>query len=82
MNIPSELNDIQPRATQLWNCDEYGFDTNGKLNMLVCTYKLFPGEIMWKVQTGEWAPFWLQLLFFIRDDGKCFMSPIIVHQAK
>ena len=53
MNIPSELNDIQPRATQLWNCDEYGFDTNGKLNMLVCTYKLFPGEIMWKVQTGE-----------------------------
>ena len=21
--IPSDLNDIQPRATQVWNCDEF-----------------------------------------------------------
>ena len=30
MNIPSDLNTIQPRATQVWNCDEIGFSTNGR----------------------------------------------------
>ena len=25
---PSDLNDIQPRATQVWNCDKVGFDSN------------------------------------------------------
>ena len=30
MIIPYDINDIQPRATQLCNCDEIGFDTNGR----------------------------------------------------
>ena len=25
-----DLHHIQPRATQVWNCDEIGFDPNGK----------------------------------------------------
>ena len=29
MNITSNLNYIQPISTQVWNCDEIGFDTNG-----------------------------------------------------
>ena len=29
MNIPSGLNNIQPRSTQVWNCDKIGFDSNG-----------------------------------------------------
>ena len=50
---PPDLHQIQPRATQVWNCDEIGFDPNGKWRKVVCTYKYFQGERMWKVQTGE-----------------------------
>ena len=66
----------------MWNCDEIGFDPNGKLHKVVCTYKLFQGERMWKVQTGERAPLWCILLVFTRADGQCFMPPIAVRQAK
>ena len=37
---------------------------------------------MWKVQTGERAPFWCTLLVFTQSDGQCFMPPIIMHKAK
>ena len=70
MNIPSEINDIQPRVTQVWNFDEVGIDPNGKCDRVVCTYKFFPGEIMRKVKTGEQATLWCTLLVFTRDDGK------------
>ena len=82
MIIPSDLNDTQPRATQVRNYDEIKFDPNIRWIKVICTYKLFQGELMWKVQTGEQAPFWCTLLLFTRYDGKCFMPPIILHQAK
>ena len=82
MIIPTDINDVQPRAMQVWSCDEMWLDTNGRWNKVVYTYKLFQGEWMWKVQTGEQAPFWFTLLVFTWADGKCFMPPIIVHQAK
>ena len=56
MSIPSDLNYIQTRATQVWNFDEIGFDPNVRCNKVTCTYKLFQGEQMWKVKTGERAP--------------------------
>ena len=28
MIIPSDINDFQERSTQVWNCDEIGFDPN------------------------------------------------------
>ena len=34
------------------------------------------------MKTEERAPFWCTLLIFTRADGKRFMPPIIVHQAK
>ena len=37
---------------------------------------------MWKVKTGEQAPFWCMLLVFTQADLQCFMPPIIVCQAK
>ena len=37
---------------------------------------------MWKVQTGESAPFWCTLLVFIWAYGQCLMTPVIFHQAK
>ena len=55
--IPSDINDIQTRSTQLWNCDEVGFDPKGRWSKVICTYKFFQGEKNWKVQTGEQAPF-------------------------
>ena len=66
--IPSDINDIQPRATQLWNCNEVGFDPNGMWHKVICAYKLFQGELMWKVKTGERAPLWCTLLVFARAD--------------
>ena len=80
--IPSYLNDIQPRATQVWNCGEVGFDPNERWIKVICTYKFCQGELMWKVQNGERASSWCTLLVFTQADGKCFMPPIIVHQAK
>ena len=50
--FPPNLHQIQPRETQVWNCDKIGLDPNGKWRKVVCTYKYFQGEIMWKVQTG------------------------------
>ena len=52
MIIPSDINDIHPRATQVWNCDEVGFDPNGIWSKVICTYKFFQGVWMWKVKTG------------------------------
>ena len=79
---PPNLHQIQPKATQVWKCDEIGFDPNSKCHKVVCTYKLFQGEIMWKGQTGEHAPFWCTLLVFTRSDGQCFMPPIVFFHAK
>ena len=28
--VPPDLHQIQPRATQVWNCDEIGLGPNGK----------------------------------------------------
>ena len=47
MIVPPKLHKIQPRATKVWNCDEIGFDPNGKWHKVVCTYKLFQGDRMW-----------------------------------
>ena len=44
--FPTDLHQIKPRAIQVWNCDEIGFDPNSKWHKVVCTYKLFQGEIM------------------------------------
>ena len=39
--FPPDLHQIQPRATQVWNCDEIGLDPNGKWRKVLCTYKYF-----------------------------------------
>ena len=56
--IPSDLNDIQPRATQVWKCDEIGFDTNRRWNKVIFNYKFFQTDYMKKVQTGDRSPCW------------------------
>ena len=81
MNIPYELNNIQPRATQVWNCDGIGFDPNERWSKGICTYKFFQGEQMLRVQTGYQDPFLCMLLLFTWVYGQCFMPPIIVHQS-
>ena len=67
--VPPDLHQIQLRATQVWNCDEIGFDPNSKWHKVVCTYKFFQGKILWKVKTGEHAPFWCNLIVFTISDG-------------
>ena len=80
--VPHDLHQIQPRATQVWNCDEIRLETNGKWRKGVCNYKYFQGEIMWKVQTGYCAPFWCTLLVFNQADRKCSMPLMVAHQAR
>ena len=58
MNMPSDLKKIQPIPTQICNCDEIGLDTNENWNIVLSSYKLFTGEIIWKLQTGERAQLW------------------------
>ena len=79
--IPDDLSDIQPRPSQVWNCDEIGIDPNGKWSKVICTYKWCVTDQIWKIQTGEHAPFWCTLLLFSRADGQCFIPPTVVHQG-
>ena len=39
MTVPMDLDEIQPRSSQVWNCNEIGLDPNGKWSKIVCTYK-------------------------------------------
>ena len=80
--VPTELHQIQTRATQVWNCDEIGFYPNSKCHKVVCNYKFFQGKILQKVKNGERTTFWCNLIVFTIADGKCFMLHVVVHQAK
>ena len=80
--VPPELHHIQPISAQVWNCDEIGFEPNRIWHKVVCTYKLFQGERMWKVKNGERVPFWFTLIASKRTDGKRFMPHIIVQWDK
>lgn len=79
--IPDDFAEIQPRADQVWNCDEVGIDPNGKWYKIVCTFKWCMTEKLWKTQTGERSPFWCSFLFFSRADGQCFIAPTVIHQG-
>ena len=79
--IPDNLQDLQPRASQTWNCDDIGIDPNGKWHKVICTYKYCMVDKIWKCQDGEHAPFWVTILFFSRADGQCFLPPCVVHQG-
>ena len=35
--VPKDLKEIQPHLSQVWNCDEIGFDPNGSWIRVVCT---------------------------------------------
>ena len=80
--VPEDLKYIHPRPSQVWNHDKISFDPNGSWRKLVCTYKLFTGDKMWRTQTGERAPFWCTSLIFTRADGQCFIPHVIFHQAE
>ena len=70
MNTPSNLNKIKPITTQVWNCDEFGFNPNGKFNKVICTYN-FSQLIkcdMYKQESEH--TFWCTLLVFTRADGQ------------
>ena len=82
MDIPYDLNGIQPRATWVWNCGKIGFDPNGRWNRAIFTYNFLPGERMRKVKTVERPPFWCTWLVSTWENGRCFIPPIILHQTK
>ena len=42
--LPKDLKEIQPRPSQVWNCDEIRFDPNGSWLKVICTYKFFTGN--------------------------------------
>ena len=44
--IPSDINDIQARATKVWKCDGIGFYFIGRWYKVICNYKFFQGEGM------------------------------------
>jgi len=79
--IPDDFACIQPRANQVWNCDEVGIDPNGNWGRIVCTFKYCMTETLWKSQTGERSPFWCSFLFFSRADGQSFIPPTVIHQT-
>jgi len=77
---PPDLADVMPRADQVWNVDEIGFDPNGKWERIINTHKWCVTDKAWKTKTGEHAPFWVSMLYFIRADGQAFVPPTVVHK--
>ena len=47
---------------------------------MICMYKFFTCDRLWRNQTGERAPFWFKALIFTCADGQCFVLPVAVHQ--
>ena len=56
IHIPENLEEIIPRADQVWNCDEIGLDQNGKWHRIICTYKWYNIDRIWKTKEGEHEP--------------------------
>ena len=85
MIIPSGLNDISNQEPLRYvTATKLGLiptEDGERLSVLTSYFKVNEC-VKWKVQSGEWAQFWCTLLVFTWSDGKCFMPPIIVHQAK
>ena len=79
--VLSDLQDIQPCLSQVWNCDEIGFDTNGSWSNIICTYTFFPGELIWSTHTGEISPFWCISLIFSLSYVSCFFPPVSYHKS-
>ena len=50
--VPEDLEDIQPHPYHIWNCENIGFDPNRSWIKLVCTYKIFTGDSMWRTHNG------------------------------
>ena len=46
--VPKDLKEIQPCPSQVWDCDEIGFDPNGSWLRLIYTYKFFTWKRIWK----------------------------------
>ena len=61
--------------------DEIGFDPSGKWSKVICTYKWYRTENLWKTKTGGKSPFWVTMLYSIRADGQAFIPPTLVHKA-
>ena len=62
--VPEDLKDIQPRPSQVCNCDEIGFNTNGSWRKLVCIYKLLTGDRVCRTHTEEISPFFYTAFIF------------------
>ena len=48
---------------------------------MVYTYNLFMGDSIWRIHTGERAPFWCTYSIFTHAGGKCFTPTVIVYQS-
>ena len=81
MIVPKDLPDLQPRSTQVWNCDKIRIDPTGKWVKILCTWKWCMSEKIFKCRDGEYAPFWVTVFFFTQADGQCFLAPCIVHKG-
>ena len=80
MNLPVNLQDIQPRPYQVWNCYDIGFDTDVNWRNIVCTYNFFMCDRVWRTQTDKIAPLWRTELIFTWAGGQSFIPPFMVHQ--
>ena len=47
---------------------------------MVCGYKFFTGDRLWRTHTGEIAPLWWTTLIFTHNYEHFFIPPVVVHQ--
>ena len=68
------------RPNEIWGGDEMGFDPNGQVSK-VLSFVSFASRL-WTKRTGEKAPFWVTLFFWLRTDGQQILPPCLCHQGK
>jgi len=71
----------RPRASQVYTGDEMGLNPKGKWYRVLALNYYQAMKRLWRVSTGEHAPFWVTLFFFTRCDGQMPIPPCIIHES-
>ena len=79
MIIPSVVYNIQLILSQLWNCNEIRFETNGNWFKVVLNLNSHTSHKVRNTQTGQRAPFCCTLLVFTWSYDQLFLFLILIH---
>ena len=79
--VPPHIQDIQPFPSQVCNFDDIVFDMNIIWYKMVCSYKFFRGDRIWRIHTFERAPLWCTVIISNLNNEQCLIPPEMLHHS-